>query len=89
MDAGPGGLDPKTGSLGLLPYSGPAQQVQPTARNLRARQRRKFAEPPTVAAQREQHGRLDRQVQPRQDVSRTLRREYGPARIDQVSNTPC
>ena len=35
-----------------------------------------------------EHGRLDRQVQIRQDVYQTLRREYEVARIDEVNNTP-
>jgi capsule polysaccharide export protein KpsE/RkpR len=35
-----------------------------------------------------EHDRLDRQVQIRQDVYQTLRREYEVARIDEVNNTP-
>ena len=35
-----------------------------------------------------EHQRLDRQVQIRQDVYQTLRREYEVARIDEVNNTP-
>jgi uncharacterized protein involved in exopolysaccharide biosynthesis len=83
-------------------------------RNLRARERRKFTEARTNAAQRDldmaeeslrvfltrnrqfetspqllfENQRLQRQVDLRQEVYQTLRREFEVARIDEVNNTP-
>jgi uncharacterized protein involved in exopolysaccharide biosynthesis len=83
-------------------------------RNLRARERRKFTEARTEAAQKDleaaeeaqrsfltrnrqfetspqllfEHQRLQRQVDLRQEVYQTLRREYEVARIEEVNDTP-